>query len=279
MLKRSWCLRFGESEYPAALMACPDAPRILYGTGLHPNNARAWAIVGSRAASRIGCERARAVATILARAGITVVSGGAMGIDTAAHRGALEAGGETVAVLGGPLDNLYPLRNRTLFTEIADRGSLLTPFAPGQPLQRWNFPKRNRIIAGLAEAVVVVEASARSGSLSTARAANEYARQVFAFPESPGTHQLLAQGAKVLHSPEDLLALGNGRAPVDSTPAPEYSATRDLLLNALTITPRSLEDIAAGISLPAGRTAAALLMLELKGAALRTSHGYVRVTS
>lgn len=277
MRAEPWSVRFGEVGYPTTLASCPDAPRILFGCGTLSNR-RAVAIVGSRAATREGSERARGVAMRLASAGFVIVSGGAIGIDAAAHRGALDAGGETIAVLGSALDDLYPARNRELLAHIAERGALLTPFDRGQPIRGWNFPHRNKIIAGLSEAVIVVEAGARSGSLSTAAAALRYGRKVMAFAGSVGTQRLLSQGAHGLGAPEDLPAAleESARAPVRALPVDEMQR---LLLNVIDAEPRPLDEVAHLTRLPLSRVSAALLALELEGRVFRASRGYVRATS
>lgn len=271
-----WSLRFGEAGYPARLAACADAPRVLHGRGTLPHAGRAIAIVGSRAATRTARDRAEASARAAVAAGVAVVSGGALGVDAAVHRGALDAGGETVAVLGTPIDVLYPPRNRALLEEIARRGALVTPFDRGAAVRRWNFPKRNRIVAGMADAVLVVEAGARSGSLSTAAAARAYGRTVLAFDDSPGAHRLIAEGAVGVDAPEDVLAALDGRAPVRRGPIVDAADDAErALLRALGREPRTVDEAAAAAGLPAGRAAAALFSLELRGAALRTGEGYV----
>ncbi|MEK6607191.1 MAG: DNA-processing protein DprA [Myxococcota bacterium] len=271
--------RLGDPSYPTALADCPDAPRILYGRG-HVPPLPSVAIVGSRAATLDGRERADAMARALVGAGFAVVSGGAIGIDAAAHHGALAAAGATIAVLGTSLDDLYPPRNRALLETIATRGALLTPFPRGAPVRRGNFPRRNRIIAGLAQAVVVVEAGARSGSISTAAAARQYGRRLLAVPHSAGAHRLVAEGATAVDTPESLLrALAGGDTPEPIRPrAPQGAGPIErALLGALQAEPRTIDEVAHATRLPAGRVAAGLLRLELAGAALRRANGYVRL--
>lgn len=170
-------------EYPAHLRGLPDAPDTLHVRGaLAERDALAIAVVGSRRATPYGLEVAETLAADLAARGVTIVSGLARGIDTAAHRGALRVGGRTVAVLGSGVDVVYPQENGRLAEEIATHGALLSQFAPGTPPLPHHFPTRNAVIAGLSLAVVVVEAAERSGSLITARLAAELGREVLAVP-------------------------------------------------------------------------------------------------
>lgn len=188
--------------YPVRLLSTPDPPASLWMKGtLLPSDDLAVAVVGSRNPTPYGLEKARELGRDLAAAGITVVSGMALGIDGAAHRGALEAGGRTIAVLGSGLDVCYPHRHRRLFTEIAERGAVLSEYPLGSPPEPWRFPERNRLIAGLALGTVVVEAGEKSGALRTARLALDLGREVWAVPgrttsqASVGTNALLRDGA------------------------------------------------------------------------------------
>jgi DNA processing protein len=223
----------GDDEYPANLAKIPDPPAVLFSSGaLEPRDLVSIAVVGSRMASPAGILFTQRLASDLALSGITVVSGLAVGIDSAAHRGALKAGGRTLAVLGCGLDVNYPAANADLRFEIARTGALLTEFAPGTTPISGNFPLRNRIISGLALGVVVVEAAERSGSLITARFALEQGREVFAVPgvarslRSTGTHRLIKQGAKLVEDVEDILEeirplifRGETSSPLDLHPA------------------------------------------------------------
>ncbi len=201
-----------DSEYPQRLRTIADPPPILYvkGTLLKEDEA-AVAIVGTRRATPYGLETARRLASDLARAGVTVVSGLAEGIDAAAHRGALEVGGRTLAVLGHGLNTVYPPFHKELAEQVAHCGALISEFPmEGEPLA-WNFPRRNRVISGLSLGVIVVEAPLRSGALITAREALEQGREVFAVPgpvtspNSPGCHRLLKDGARLVEDARDVL--------------------------------------------------------------------------
>jgi DNA processing protein len=198
-------------EYPSMLAALHDAPIVLYVRGEIPDGRVRVAMVGARRASAYGREVARRLASELAGRGVEIVSGGARGIDTAAHRGALEAGGRTIAVMGSGMACPYPSENEALFDAIADSGGLVSEFPMEmQPLPE-NFPRRNRLIAALSAAAVVVEARARSGSLITAGHALDYGREVMAVPgpvtseASSGCHRLIQQGAKLVEDAEDVL--------------------------------------------------------------------------
>lgn len=182
-------------------------------------------VVGSRAASEAGLRRAQELGAALARSGAIVLSGGALGIDGAAHRGALAAAGQTWAILGSGLDNLYPQRHLPLFAEVLERGLLLSPFAPLSPPRPQHFPKRNQVMAALADLVVVIEAGLASGTRYTAEAASRMGRRVLCFPGSPGTMALLRGGAGVAHSVDDVLAaLAAGPADRLTPGAPVVSA-------------------------------------------------------
>ncbi|HEX8464474.1 MAG TPA: DNA-processing protein DprA, partial [Abditibacterium sp.] len=210
--------------YPRALQAIPDAPPYLFMRGdIQDVDERAVAIVGTRQVTEYGRGLAHRFGLELARAGITVVSGLARGIDTAAHRGALDGGGRTFAVTGCGLDIVYPSDNRDLMLEIESSGAVLSEWAPTTNPEAWHFPARNRIIAGLSLGVIVVEAAAKSGALITADFANELGRDVFAVPgnihktQSRGPHQLIRDGATLVESVEDVLTALEMR----STPLPE----------------------------------------------------------
>jgi DNA processing protein len=211
-----------EPAYPSDLRQIFDPPPVLYVRGRlqAPEGAVSVAIVGSRAATASGRALARGMGRDLAAAGITIVSGLARGIDTAAHRGALDAGGRTVAVLGSGLDRLYPPENEALAAAIAERGALVSEFPLGTTPYPANFPRRNRVIAGWSRAVVVVEAAERSGALVTARAALEEGREVLAVPGHPsqptsaGCNQLIRDGAALVRGAQDV-AQEIGLLPLD----------------------------------------------------------------
>lgn len=204
----------GSAAYPALLAAIPDAPLALWTRGADTALLAApqVAIVGSRSATLGGRKTAAAFARYLSRRGIAVTSGLAIGIDAAGHLGAMDGDGGTVAVLGCGIDRIYPRINARLADTIAERGLLVSEYAPGTPVRAEQFPKRNRIIAGLALGTVVVEAARRSGSLITARLAGEYGRDVFAVPGSiyndraRGCHALIRDGARLVEQPAEILA-------------------------------------------------------------------------
>ncbi|WP_321922820.1 DNA-processing protein DprA [Paraburkholderia guartelaensis] len=205
-------ITLADPAYPARLLDMPDPPPLLYAKGrLELLHARAVAVVGSRNATPQAVEDAARFARTLAASGLTVVSGLALGVDGAAHRGALHEHGGTVAVIGTGADLVYPPAHRPLATQIAAHGALVSEWPLGTPARSANFPQRNRVIAALVEGVVVVEAAQRSGSLITARLANEMGRDVFALPGSihapltHGCHGLIKQGAQLVESPEEVL--------------------------------------------------------------------------
>jgi DNA processing protein len=215
-----------DEAYPRALLDSPDPPILLYVKGaLAPLQTPALAIVGARTATPQGEANARAFAEALAAAGFSIVSGMALGIDAAAHSGALaHPHGHTTAVIGTGADRIYPAANQQLAYQIAERGTLISEFPLGTPPLAHHFPRRNRIIAGLVRGILVVEATVRSGSLITAKLAAEYGREVFAIPgsiHSPlsrGCHRLIREGAKLVETAEDILEeLGMGR--VSEAPA------------------------------------------------------------
>ncbi len=201
-----------DDDYPPLLKHIPDAPIVLYARGAFKPGQDAIAIVGSRRASAEGMAISGKIGDTLSSAGITVVSGLARGIDAAAHSRALEGDGKTVAVLGCGIDTCYPAENRDLFEKIGREGLIITEYAPGEPPLPHHFPERNRIIAGMSRGVLVVEATARSGSLITARLALEYGREVMAMPgsvlktEHTGSNRLIKDGARLVDSVEDVLA-------------------------------------------------------------------------
>jgi DNA processing protein len=261
-----------DAEYPRALLATTDPPPLLFAIGrLDLLNQPALAIVGSRNATRQGMETAIAFAQRLAEAGLTIVSGLALGIDAAAHRGALRAldagsTASTIAVLGTGADMIYPATNQTLTLAVRERGLVISEFPLGTPGVAHNFPRRNRIISGLARGVLVVEAALRSGSLITARLAAEAGREVFAIPGSihspmaKGCHRLIKDGAKLVEEANDILGELNLPATTE-TAAPTRAA--DPLLEAIGFDPVDLDTLAARTGRAAGDLASALLQLEL----------------
>jgi DNA processing protein len=234
-------------------------------------NATSIAIVGSRNATPQGEENAEAFAEVFSQAGITVISGLALGIDAAAHRGGLRGNASTIAVVGTGLDTVYPARNKTLAHQIARHGALVSEFPLATPPNRENFPRRNRIISGFANGVLVVEAALSSGSLITARLAAEQGRDVFAIPGSihspfsKGCHSLIKQGAKLVESAQDVLEeLKFASAPV-ATGAEDDDQPVNPLLQHMGYDPVSLDALAARAKLPAEKISQTLLELELSG--------------
>ncbi len=262
-----------DADYPAWLGRIYDPPPVLWARGrlVAGEGERAVAIVGARAATRVGLAFARLLAADLATAGLTIVSGLARGIDTAAHQGALEAGGRTVAVLGSGLDRVYPAENAGLARAIARDGAVVSEFPPGTEPWKGNFPRRNRTIAGWARAVVVVEAGEKSGALLTARAALDEGRDVMAVPAHPtlpsaaGTNALLRDGAALVRDAGDVLSeLGLAR-PASRAPACERERDDPLLAALRRGVPTSVEEIAARYARPVPELLARLSELELSG--------------
>jgi len=269
--------------YPAGLRDLPDPPAHVYLRGGDlPRVARAVAIVGSRAASGYGVDQASRLAADLARMGYVIVSGLARGIDAAAHRGALEAGGRTVAVIPSGLDAITPRHHHALAAEIAARGTLLSEWAHGEPIGKHVFLQRNRLIAALAAATVVVEAAAASGALSTAAYARGLGRPVLAVPgdvdreTARGCHRLLRKGAALCEQAADVLeAIGaageTDRPGVRAAAAPaaetEARTPEARVLAALDRVPRTVDALALAAALGVPETLAALLALEWAGAA------------
>jgi DNA processing protein len=277
-------IRPGDGQYPGPLAAIRDRPASLRVRGALRAEARRAAIVGSRELDEYGEDLARSIAAGLARAGVSVVSGGARGVDAAAHRGALEVGGHTVAVLGTGVDVCYPADHRSLFERILDSGGALVSEQPdGTPGRKGNFPSRNRIIAGLSEVVVVVRAGAKSGALITASWARAQGRPVLAVPGdardplSAGPHALLRAGAGLVATAADVLA-AMGLAEVRAQQAlPALSCEGEQLLGALGRRPRHADEVARAAGLGMGAALAGLLALELEGLCeQRPGHYFLR---
>jgi len=271
-----------DPDYPPLLRTIHDPPPILYVRGSVELLATpSLAVVGARAASSYGRQMAARFAGDLTRRGLTIISGMALGIDTAAHNGALAAGGRTVAVLGCGLDTVYPAQNRRLYEEIAATGTLVSEYPPTTPPDGFRFPARNRIISGLALGVLVVEAASRSGSLITAHLALEQGREVFAMPgrvdsgKSEGSHRLLQDGAKLVHNVADILEElpSASHRPTDSEQddnadegmtAGNLDPIAQAVLAALDVYPQSIDTIIAISGLPARQVTEKLLLLELQ---------------
>jgi DNA processing protein len=255
-----------DEEFPDLLKAIADPPLGLFVRGeLH--DLPTVAVVGSRKATPYGCQVARLLGEELARSGVVVVSGMARGVDAAAHRGAVEIGGASWAVWGTGPDRIYPREHAKLAEILAERGALITEYPPGTPPRRHHFPERNRILAGLAQAVVVVEAAARSGALVTARLGLEEGREVLAVPGnifselSVGPNTLLRVGARPLLTPRDLFHAIGLEPPPTEKPESETSLMRHIG-NGETLT---VDEIAARANQPVAEVLAALLELEVAG--------------
>lgn len=259
-----------DTDYPKSLLEIPDPPALMFCKGQRELlNRAALGIVGSRNATPQGLRDAEAFAQALSDAGLTIVSGLALGIDAAAHRGGLAGAGSSIAVVGTGLDRVYPAKNQALAHQLAETGLIVSEFPLGTPPLPHHFPRRNRIISGLARGVLVVEAAPDSGSLITARVATEQGREVFAIPgsiHSPlsrGCHALIKQGAKLVESAADILdelAWSHRLAP------PAFAETgADPVLDAFDGAPASLDALALRTGLTLDALSAKLLALELEG--------------
>ena len=280
----------GDAAYPSSLLEMVDPPLMLYVLGAPAFDltqlGRSLAVVGSRNPTPQGASHARAFARALGEAGLPVISGLALGIDGAAHLGALDAAGDapvlaTVAVVGTGLDRVYPARHRDLAHRITLQGLIVSELPLGTPPLTQNFPKRNRLIAGLARGTLVVEAALASGSLITARLTSEQGKEVFAIPgsihspQSRGCHALIRQGAKLVESVNDILEelpplAPAARAPANDTPS---SAPEHPLLDALGFDPVSLDALSARTGWSAAMLQAKMLELELDGHVSRLPGG------
>jgi DNA processing protein len=279
-------LTLGDTAYPRALLESPDPPLLLHVQGDLAHLSRpSIAVVGSRQPTPQGADNAHAFAHAFGAAGYAVVSGLALGVDGAAHEGALASGAPTIAVVGTGLDRVYPKRHLDLARRIARQGALVSEFLPGTPPLPENFPQRNRIIAGLSLGTVVVEAALRSGSLITARLANEAGREVFAVPgsihaeQSRGCHALIRDGARLVESAAEVL--DELRQPGLALAAPAAAAPDDMpadappdaLLDALGHDPVTLDSLQARTGWPTAELLTRLLDLELDGRVARLPGG------
>ena len=268
-----WVITLADEAYPKPLLEIADPPPVLFARGRIELLTRpAIAIVGSRNATQQGEANAEAFGRTLSEAGLTVVSGLALGIDAAAHRGALSGTGSTIAVLGTGIDIAYPARNAALAEDIGRRGLLLTEFALGTSPAAHNFPRRNRLISGLARGCLVVEAALASGSLITARAAAEQGREVFAIPGSihsplaKGCHALIKSGAKLVESAEDVLAELSGFQPSGYASTRQQAARAEPgLLAHMGHDPVDVDALCSRAGLSAEQVSSQLLRLELDG--------------
>lgn len=271
-----------DEEYPASLREIYDPPLVLYVKGaLTPKDKNAVAMVGSRQTTHYGIETARKLAYQLAYVGVTVVSGGARGIDTAAHQGALAAKGRTVCILGTGLSIVFPPENKDLFDRIAENGAVISQFPFNRNGDKQSFAIRNRIVAGMTLGTVVVEADLHSGALITANFATEYGRQVFAVPgridspRSKGCHDLIKKGAKLCEDAEDILSEFEYLFPASNKqpspgetgvlPALELSENEQKVLDNLrTDDETSIDEVIRKSGLPSSAVSVALLSLEMK---------------
>jgi DNA processing protein len=268
-------LTWEDDLYPVRLKEIDQPPPVLYVRGaLTTEDSWAVAVVGTRRVSAYGRQVTEELASFLAANGVTVVSGLARGVDAIAHQSALKAGGRTIAVMGCGVDRIYPPEHTQLAEKMIGSGALLSDYAPGTPPEASNFPPRNRIISGLSMATVVVEAGETSGALITAQFAVDQGREVFAVPgnilapQSKGTNQLIAQGARPMLSGRDLLDVLNltrvteQRIVRKALPADEIEAR---LMNVLSHEPLHMDEIRNQTGLPIERVSATLVMMELKG--------------
>ena len=283
-------LTIEDGDYPAGLRNIYDPPPVLFIKGrILRSDEKALAIVGTRKASRYGLEMARKLASDLSSLGITIISGLAAGIDTAAHRGALEANGRTIAVFGCGINVIFPAANRGLAEEIERTGALVSEFPVGAGTDKVNFPRRNRIISGLSLGVIMVEGHYDSGAMITAKAALDQGREVFAVPgnvqieQSKGPHWLIKQGAKLVESIEDVLeelkmvmpvkmpnpsiSLGTSaelRITNEGRNYPELNEEEKKIIKALSLEPKHLDIISAETKLSIPQVSSTLMMLEIK---------------
>ncbi len=294
-LTRSWCenpnnhvLTLADEAYPKALLDIADPPILIYAKGrVELLSTPSVAVVGSRNATAQGIANAEKFSETLSQSGLTISSGMAAGIDAAAHQGGLKGMGSTVAVIGTGADIVYPARNRGLAHLIADNGCIVSEYPLGMPAIAGNFPRRNRIISGLAKGVLVIEAAAKSGSLITARMAGEQGRDVFAIPGSihspfsKGCHQLIKQGAKLVDSAQDILeelcispCVGIAESPNSELEIERESD--DWLLIALGYDPVHVEVLVARTGCDIGSLTGHLLQRELDGKLENLPGGLVR---
>jgi DNA processing protein len=270
-----------DGNYPAMLREIYDPPLVLYVKGeISAKDKNAVAMVGSRQTTHYGIETARKLAYQLAYVGVTVVSGGARGIDTAAHQGALAAKGRTICILGTGINIIFPPENKELFERISENGAVVTQFPFNRKADKQSFAIRNRIVAGMTLGTVVVEADLHSGALITSNFATEYGRQVFAVPgridspRSKGCHDLIKKGAKLCEGAEDILSEfeylfpSSNKPPSASEtgilPAIELSANEQKVFDALDGDERAIDEIIRKSGLPSSAVSVALLSLEMK---------------
>jgi DNA processing protein len=271
--KQNHIVALGDSDYPQSLLNIADPPLLLYVKGRRDLlNATAIAIVGSRHATPQGINNAEEFANSLSDAGLCIISGMAHGIDAAAHRGALQGTGSSIAVVGTGLDKVYPAANRALAHLLSEQGTLISEFPLGTPPLAANFPRRNRLISGMSIGCLVAEASLQSGSLITARLAMEQGRDVFAIPgsihspQSRGCHKLIKQGAKLVETAQDILEELAGQLRSAPKKAEPVAASRDNeFLDQIGFDPVSMDALCLRSGLTVSQLSAMLLTLELEG--------------
>ncbi len=273
-------LTLGDPAFPPLLLQTADPPLLLYVQGSTAALSGAGvAVVGSRRATAQGLDNAHAFGAALSQQGLVVFSGLALGVDAAAHQGALTGPAATVAVVGTGLDRVYPARHQALAEHISSHGAMVSEFAPGVPPLAENFPQRNRIIAGLSLGTLVVEATPQSGSLITARLALEACREVFAIPgsihapQSRGCHALIKQGAKLVETAQDIVDELRLSTATQATSPLEPATEADPLLLALGHDPVSLDALGGRTGWPAAELTVRLLELELEGRVARLPGG------
>ena len=271
-----------DPDFPRLLREIPDPPPYLYVSGRLDSSTSKIAVVGSRNATGYGLTTTKNLCAGLASLGITIVSGMARGIDTAAHEGAMAGGGKTIAVLGSGLERIYPAENTKLFHKISENGAVVSEFTLLTEPEGHNFPLRNRIISGMSLGTVVVEATKKSGSLITARLAAEQNREVFAVPgsiqsfKSTGTHTLIKQGAKLVEHAQDIIEelvpfLEKNKSPKNKSlnefkgKTASLDADESRVFNALEPYPIHIDNLARKISMKPGKLSSILLKLELNG--------------
>ena len=273
-----------DSAYPPLLKEIPDPPPFLYVSGSLDGSSKNIAVVGSRNPTAYGISATQNLCADLTAHGITIVSGMAVGIDTAAHRGALAGRGNTIAVLGSGFNKIYPSQNRSLFKRISEEGAVISEFALNTEPEAHHFPIRNRIISGMSMGTIVVEATRRSGSLITARLAADQNREVFAVPgsiqsfKSTGTHALIKQGAKLVENAQDVIeelgAYMDMETPVlrqDGLPShterkpPSLSPEEQPVYDSLSPYPEHIDTLIRRTHIESGKLLSLLLQLELKG--------------
>ncbi|MBR4908957.1 MAG: DNA-processing protein DprA [Acidaminococcaceae bacterium] len=281
--------------YPERLKRILHPPVVLYVKGTLPDCRYSIGMVGSRMADAYGKKVATGFGKTLAEASVIIVSGGAAGIDTASHEGALQGGGKTVAVLGCGVDIVYPHTNAKLFAAIAEHGAIMSEYPPGTPPDRYRFPERNRIISGISQGVVLVQAAKRSGALITAEFAMDEGREVFCIPgnifsdKSAGPHRLIKAGARLADSPQDILEevfpelCGSAHSNLfaglnDTTPLRKCTEGQQKLLDLLTQGPLTMEQMVVSSGFSIGEVSVMLLELQMMGfVEMNAAQQYVRI--